>query len=329
MNHNGSVDLAMRLVDAAADAGADAVKFQTFSAERLATASASKAPYQEQTTGAGESQREMLKALELPVDAYRRLQARCHERGIVFLSTPFDELSADLLDNLGVPAFKIPSGEITNTPLLEHVAAKRKPVLLSTGMSTLAEVDAAVDVLRFGGAAGLVLLQCTSAYPVPPASVNLSAMRTLAREFAIPVGYSDHTAGIHITLAAVALGAHVIEKHLTLDRGLAGPDHHASIEPHELVALVRGIRDVEVALGDGVKRPTEDERAMAAVVRRSVVAGRDLPAGAVLTRNTVTMKRPGTGIPPTRLAELVGRRLRVTVRADEVLTWDMLEDPRE
>jgi N,N'-diacetyllegionaminate synthase len=323
VNHNGSVEMALRLIDAAAEAGADAVKFQTFAAGRLTTASAPTAAYQRQTGAT--SQIDLLKALELSEDAHTKIQRRCTERGVIFLSTPFDELSADLLDRLGVPAFKIGSGEITNLPLLQHVAAKRRPVLLSTGMSTLMEVGTAVQTLRAGGATEIILLQCTSSYPAPAASANLNAMRTLEREFGVPVGYSDHTQGIHIALAAVALGACVVEKHLTLDRQLPGPDHQASIEPREFAELVNGIHEVEAALGSGVKEPTSAEVDMAAIVRRSVVAARDLRAGEILTRDGFVLKRPGTGIPPSSAPDLIGRRLRVDVRADAALRLDMFE----
>jgi N-acetylneuraminate synthase len=325
VNHNGDMPLALALVDAAAEAGADAVKFQTFVAERLTTTDAPKAAYQQERTGRAGSQREMLRKLELSPDAHRQLQRRCAERGLMFLSTPFDEGSADLLEALDVPAYKIPSGEITNLPLLAHVARKRRPIILSSGMADLAEVRCAVDAIHAVGNDRLILLQCTSAYPAPADRANLRAMRTMADAFGVPVGYSDHTPGIAVALAAAALGAAVIEKHLTMDRTLAGPDHQASIEPGEFGELVLGIRTVEAALGSGVKTPTDDERALAAVVRRSLVAARDLTAGEVLVREMVTAKRPGTGMTPSALPALIGRRLRVDVAADAPLQVEMFD----
>lgn len=325
VNHNGDVALALQLVDAAAQAGADAVKFQTFTADRLATAASPKAAYQQERTGAAGSQRDMLRVLELSSDAHGRIQRRCADRGVVFLSTPFDEPSADLLDALGVPAFKIPSGEITNTLLLAHIARKGRPLLISTGMATLDEVRTAVGVIRAAGNDRMVLLQCTSAYPAPIDGANLRAMRTLADTFGVPVGYSDHTPGVAVALAATALGACVIEKHLTTDRTLPGPDHQASIEPEEFAALVRGIRTVEASLGTGVKAPTDGERALAAVVRRSLVAARDLAAGERLTVEMVCAKRPGTGLAPAALSRILGRRLNVAVPMDGLLALEMFE----
>ena len=325
VNHNGDPALAAALVDAAADAGADAVKFQTFAADRLTTAAAPKADYQRARTGDSDSMREMLRKLELPPDAHRTLQQRCAARGMMFLSTPFDEHSADLLDDLGVPAFKVPSGEITNTLLLDHIARKGRPLLMSTGMATLDEVRCAVDTVRRAGNDALALLQCTSAYPAPIERANLRSIATLAETFAVPVGYSDHTLGTTAAFAAVALGASIVEKHLTTDRTLAGPDHAASLEPQEFAALVRGVRDVEAALGDGVKAPAPEEHAIAAVARRSLVAARQLRAGETLTREMVAAKRPGTGLAPATLPQFVGRRLRVDVAADALLSHDMFE----
>ena len=325
VNHNGDLELARRLVDAAAEAGADAVKFQTFSADRLATAAAPQADYQRRNTGIEESQRAMLRRLELPAEAHRELMARCRERGILFLSSPFDEDSADFLEELGVPAFKIPSGELTNAPFLVHVARKGKPLIVSTGMATLAEVRAAVETIRRAGDPPLALLHCVSSYPAQPADVNLRAMATLREAFATPVGFSDHTAGTDIALAAVALGASILEKHLTLDRTLPGPDHRASLEPAGLVALVQGIRQIEAAMGDGIKRPAKSEEDPARVARKSVVAACDLPAGCVLQRNHLLIRRPGTGLPPDRFESLLGRRTQKPVSAGAVLTEDLLE----
>ena len=325
VNHNGDLDMARELVYVAAAAGADAVKFQTFSAESLVTKDAPKADYQLRTTSSDESQYEMLKRLELSEAAHKSLIKEATDKGIMFLSTPFDDASADLLDNLGVPAFKMPSGEITNLPFLEHVAKKKKPLIVSTGMSSLAEVASAVDCLRNTGNEQLILLHCVSAYPAAPADVNLRAMATLAKEFNVPVGFSDHTLGFEITLAAVTLGACVIEKHITLDRTLPGPDHAASLEPDEVKAMVRGIRIVEAALGDGNKQPTESEANTAAVARKSLAASRDLSAGTVLTSELIAIKRPGTGLRPELRSALIGRALKQDVRAGELLTLEMLQ----
>lgn len=325
VNHNGSLDLALRLVDEAAAAGADAVKFQTFSAERVASAAAPKAAYQLETTDVGETQLEMLRELELDVDAHAALAARCAERGILFLSTPFDEESVAVLDELDVPAVKIGSGELTNTFLLERVAATGRPVILSTGMADLEEVGVALDSLAAGGAGAVVLLHCVSNYPAAPADANLRAMRTLADAFGVPVGFSDHTLGVETALAAVALGACVLEKHFTLDASLPGPDHRASLEPPALRALVQGLRAVSAALGDGVKRPAAAERENRLLVRRSIVAARALPAGTTLAREDVSALRPGDGIPPTRRDEVLGRRLRRDVEAGAQLAWEDLE----
>src|SRR5215203_3588177 len=305
VNHNGDLQMARALIDVAVEAGADAVKFQTFNADLLATSDAPKAEYQLQTTGDDESQLEMLRRLELSPDTHRELQSHCHERGIIFLSTPFDESAVDLLDELGVPAFKISSGDLTNSPLLEHVAGKGKPVILSTGMSELSELIEAVSVLNNAGCENPVLLHCVSNYPASAAEVNLRAMQTMRSAFDVPVGFSDHTEGIDVALAAVALGACVIEKHFTMDRTLPGPDHRASLEPAELRDLVRSIRRVETALGNGRKVPTVSELETAKVARRSLVAARDIPAGATLERDMVVMRRPGTGMSPAMLNTLL------------------------
>jgi len=323
VNHNGDVALAHQLIDAAGMAGADAVKFQTFNAERLATPIARKADYQLQHTDRAESQYEMLKRFELSKDAHRELLDDCQQRGILFLSSPFDEASADFLDELGVSAFKIPSGEITNLPFLEHVARKHRPLIISTGMAYLGEVEAAVRVVEEAGNRQLALLHCVSNYPADPADINLRAMQTMARAFGAPVGYSDHTLGTEIALAAVALGACIVEKHFTLDRNLPGPDHQASAEPAELAALVRGIRTVEAALGNGRKQPSASEANTAAVARKSLLAACDIPAGATLTEAMLAIKRPGTGLPPAMREYLIGRVVRAAIPAGSVLALDM------
>jgi len=325
VNHNGSLEMALRLVDAAKAAGADAVKFQTFRAEEVVTANAPKAEYQKRTTGGDESQLEMIAKLELPPVAFARLAEHCAAAGIVFLSTPFDFPSADLLEQLQVPAFKIPSGEITNGPLLRHIAAKKKPLIMSTGMADLGEVREAVREVTAAGVDQLALLQCTSSYPAPPASVNLRAMKTLADAFKVPVGFSDHTEGIEVALAAVALGACVIEKHFTLDRSLPGPDQRSSLEPVELDAMVRGIRKVEAALGSAAKSPATEELNTRDVARRSLVAARALPAGTVLDESMIVIRRPGTGLPPNMLNKILGRRLKRAVESGALLASEMFE----
>ncbi|HYB96488.1 MAG TPA: N-acetylneuraminate synthase [Vicinamibacterales bacterium] len=325
VNHNGDLSRALLLVDEAAAAGADAVKFQTFSAERVAAATAPKAVYQQETTGSAGSQLDMLRGLELSRDAHCSLQDRCRERGVIFLSTPFDESSVDLLESLGVPAFKIPSGEITNAPLLEHIAAKGRPVIASTGMSTLEEVQAAIAVLRAAGARELALLHCVSEYPARPADVNLRAMETMRRATGLPVGYSDHTLGVEVALAAVALGAVIIEKHFTISRALPGPDHRASLEPHELHALIRGIRSVQSALGHGRKEPAPGEADVARVARRSLVAARDIHPGTTITRDMVAILRPAGGLSPMMLGQVIGRRAVIKIQAGEQLSMAGLE----
>lgn len=324
VNHNGDPDLAFRLVDAAVSAGADAVKFQTFKADRVASPQAAKAAYQRRRTPEDEAQLEMLRRLELPFPVFESLHAYCSRRGILFLSTPFDEESADFLARLGVPAFKIPSGEITNLPFLRRVAAYGRPLIVSTGMAYLGEVEAALSTLAGAGAQDVVLLHCVSNYPADPADVNLRAMDTLRAAFDVPVGFSDHTPGIDIALAAVARGACVLEKHFTLDRDLPGPDHAASLTPDELTAMIAGIRRVEAALGDGRKRPAPSEVEMAAAARRSIVAVRPIPRGAVITEEMVGLRRPGTGLAPSLLPQVLGRRARQDIAPGTVLTLDML-----
>jgi len=324
VNHNGSLDLALRLVDAAKASGADAVKFQTFRADLLATRSAHKAPYQERATANSESQFEMLQRLELDAAAHQRLIEHSREIGIQFLSSPFDMQSADLLATMGVSLFKVPSGEITNLPFLQHVARKGRPVILSTGMSTLGEVEEAVHVLQAAGASHLTLLHCVTEYPAPYDEVNLRAMQTLKLAFGLRVGYSDHTPGIDIAIAAVALGAEVIEKHFTLDRSLPGPDHAASLEPDELQEMVAAIRHVEVALGTGIKAPAPCELPNISIARKSVVAARSLPVGHQVATGDLDIKRPGNGLAPKFLSALIGRTLRVSLAKDEVISWDHL-----
>lgn len=323
VNHDGSLELALRLVDAAADVGADAVKFQTFKALKLATQFAPKAEYQTRTTDPAESQLDMLKRLELSPDAHRAIIARCAQRGLMFLSSPFDEESADLLESFGVPAFKVSSGELTNLPFLRYLAGKRRPILLSTGMATLQEVQAAVSAVTAAGCRELSLLHCVSNYPAEAAHVNLRAMATMADAFGWPVGYSDHTLGVDVPLAAVALGACIIEKHFTVDRQLPGPDHMASVEPDEFAALVRSIRRVESALGNGEKRPAASELSTALVARRSLVAAMTISRGTRLTADMVVSRRPGTGLAPDRVGELLGRVALADIADGAVLSSEM------
>jgi len=324
VNHGGDLDRAIQLVDRAAMAGADAVKFQTFRADTLVRRDAPKADYQIAATGNAESQYEMLRKLELSEEDHRRLAGHCKDRKIEFLSTPFDEDSADLLERIGVERFKIGSGEITNLLLLRHIAAKRKPVILSTGMSTLDDVEAALSALKRAGATDLRLLHCVSDYPTRPEDMNLRVMETLRNRFRVPVGLSDHTTGIAVSLAAVALGAVAIEKHITLDRTLPGPDHRASLEPAELEALVKGIREIEAALGSSEKRLTEGERSTQKVARRSLVAREAVAAGVPLERRHLAAKRPGLGISPMELDQVLGRTLKRPLAKDAILKWDDL-----
>jgi len=323
VNHNGDPALAHRLIEVAAAAGADAVKFQTFRTEALVSRHAPKAQYQVETTGAAESQLEMLRKLELSRETFASLAQACRRRGILFLSSPFDLVSADDLESLDVAAFKTGSGELTNLPLLDHLAAKGRPIIVSTGMATLAEVETAVATV--GQRAPLALLHCVSAYPTPPEETNLRAMATLRARFGCPVGFSDHTPGLTVSIAAVALGASIIEKHFTLDRALPGPDHRASLDPVGLTALVAAVREVEASLGDGDKRPMPSELSTRAVARKSLVATRALRKGETLAAASVAVKRPGTGIAPGELARALGRRLTRDVEVDEVIDWSMLE----
>ena len=324
VNHTGDMALARRMIETAAEAGADFVKFQSFRADRLASRDAAKAAYQIVTTGADESQYEMLRRLELSDDGHRELLAHCRACGIRFLSTPFDEERAVFLAGLGVDRLKLPSGEVTNVPFLEHVGALGLPVILSTGMSDLKEVGSADAALERAGCADITLLHCLTDYPADPAEANLRAMAAMRDAFRRPVGYSDHTPGVAVSLAAAALGASVIEKHFTLDRTLPGPDHAASLEPDELKRWVAEIRIVESALGDGVKRPAPSELANRDIARKSLVAAVDIAAGETFSRANVAAKRPGTGMAPATLAAILGKRARVAIPADALLREDMI-----
>lgn len=322
MNHNGNLDMARRLVDVAAEAGADFVKFQTFTADRVATRTAGKAEYQIGTTGSDESQYQMLRRLELSPEAHRALIDQCAIRNVRFLSTGFDTESVDYLVGLGLDLLKVPSGEITNLLYLRHVGGLGKPVILSTGMATLEEVETALNVLEQAGTSRrrVTVLHCTTEYPAPMVDVNLRAMLTIHDTCRVAVGYSDHTKGIEVATAAVALGATVIEKHFTIDANLPGPDHLASLEPDQLRAMVQAIRNIEQAMGDGVKAPRPSELKNAAVTRKSLVAGRAIGAGEIFTSENLSVKRPGTGISPMRWDDVIGRRAGRDFEADELIT---------
>ena len=321
VNHNGNLDLAKRLIDVAADAGADFVKFQTFAADRLVTRAAGKAEYQILSTGIEGSQHEMLRRLELTPEAHRILIDHCMFRHINFLSTAFDIESVDLLVKLGLEYIKIPSGEITNLPYLRHIGGLGKQVILSTGMATLGEVGSAIEALERAGTSRkcMAVLHCTTEYPAPMVDVNLRAMLTIRDTFGVAVGYSDHTLGIEVAIAAVALGATVIEKHFTLDTGLPGPDHKASLAPDQLKSLVAAIRHVETALGDGIKRPRSSEAKNKPVVRKSLVAAKPIRAGEVFTADNLAAKRPGTGISPMRWDEILGQKADKNYVTDELI----------
>ncbi|MEQ8196005.1 MAG: N-acetylneuraminate synthase [Rhodospirillales bacterium] len=324
VNHNGSLECALEMIAVAAAAGADAIKFQTFRTEDLVTETAQKATYQKSGADDKQTQFSLLKQLELSPDDFISLQKRCNDCGIIFLSTPFDPLSADFLDQLGIEAFKISSGDLTNLPFLDQIARIGKPMIVSTGMATLEDVASAVDTVHSTANRQLALLHCTSAYPANPHDVNLKAMNTLKREFYVPVGFSDHTMGLEIALAAVALGANIVEKHFTLDRASKGPDHKASLEPPELTAMIRGIRNVEKAFGDGIKRPAASETDVAIIARKSLVAACDIPVDTVLSPDMIEIKRPGTGLPPSEIKNVIGKKTTRAITAGTALVWNLL-----
>lgn len=321
VNHNGDLELAKQLVNAAANAGADLVKFQTFSAERLATAYAPKAEYQNRTTNQEQSQLAMLRKLELTVQMHNQLIAHCAELGIGFFSTGFDIQSVEYLATLGAERFKIPSGEITNLPYLRHVGGFGKPLIISTGMATLAEIEEALLALEIAGTprSKITVLHCNTEYPTPMQDVNLLAMTTIRDAFGVAVGYSDHSEGIEVAIAAVALGATVIEKHLTLDRNLPGPDQKASLEPEEFADMVRAIRNIEQAFGDGIKRPSPSETKNKPIARKSLVVAKAIRAGECFTPENLTVKRPGTGISPMRWDEVMGQTATRDYSVDELI----------
>lgn len=319
VNHNGEVELAHRLIDIAHVAGADAIKFQTFNPQLLATPEAMRAAYQIENTGETGSQLAMLEKLALPLSAYPALKQHAEDVGLIFLSTPFDEESGAFLHKLGVPAFKISSGDLTNLPLLFALAAYNKPLLISTGMATLAEVKATIGALTDEGINHLALFHCVSNYPSRPQDSNLKAMDTLRYQFNVPVGWSDHTMGYEISIAAVAMGAELIEKHITLDRNLPGPDHQASLQPEEFITMVRAIRQVESAIGDGIKRPIEAEAPIAEIGRRGLYWRASLPAGATVKAEHFISLRPAKGISPMEQPQLIGRTLSRAVEAFDLV----------
>jgi len=320
VNHNGDVGLAHKLIDVAADAGVDAVKFQTFEPEKLVSPEAPKAEYQSENTGHEGNQLEMLRGLVLPKAAYEELMKHAADKGLLFLSTPFEEDSSDFVEEIGIPAFKISSGDLTNHPFIKYVAEKGRPLLLSTGMATMQQVDAAVKVVHESGNPPLALFHCVTNYPTDPTDCNLRAMETMRSRFGVPVGWSDHTVGIDISVAAVALGADILEKHFTLDHNMPGPDHVASLEPDELTAMMKSIRRMESALGDGIKQPRPCEIVIAAAAMKSLYWKKDLHAGAKVEANSVTALRPGTGISPDKLSQFIGCVLAKPVRRGQMVS---------
>ncbi|ENR0324334.1 N-acetylneuraminate synthase [Campylobacter upsaliensis] len=319
VNHNGDINLAKKLIEQAAEAGADVVKFQTFKANSCVSVSAKKAKYQLETTAKEESQLEMIKKLELSYESHFELMKHCKKHGIAFLSTPFDLESVEFLRGLDLPYFKIPSGEITNLPYLKAVAKCKKKVLLSTGMANLGEIEAALTILRKNGTRNITLLHCNTEYPTPFEDVNLNALKTLKEAFKLEVGYSDHTEGIVASLGAVALGAVVIEKHFTLDKTMEGPDHRASLEFEELRALCKGIRELEKALGSGIKKASKSEAKNKIIARKSLVAKREIQKGEKFSIENLTTKRPGSGISAMRYEEYLGKRALKTYKKDELI----------
>ena len=321
VNHNGDIELAKKLIDVAVNAGADFVKFQTFNADRLATHAAKKADYQAQTTDRNETQYEMLRRLELTPAMHHELIAHCKMRKIGFFSTGFDIESVDFLASLGQNLFKIPSGEITNLPYLRHIGRLGKPIILSTGMSNMLEIESAITALEQAGTprSKITVLHCTTEYPTPMCDVNLRAMQSIQTELSVSIGYSDHTLGIEVAVAAVAMGATVIEKHFTLDRTLPGPDHKASLEPAELKTMVSSIRNIELALGDGVKQLAPSEAKNILVARKSIIASKDIQIGEIFSTENLTVKRPGTGISPMRWDEVIGLTANRNYAPDELI----------
>jgi N-acetylneuraminate synthase len=327
VNHNGSIDIAKKLIDVAVAAGVDYVKFQTFKAEKLVSKSAKKAPYQIENTGTEDGQYAMIKKLELDEEKHNILIDYCSQKGVKFLSTAFDNESVDLLEELGIDLYKIPSGELTNKPFLQKIASKNKPIILSTGMADIGEIEDALDVLYNSGIdrKDITVLHCNTEYPTPIQDVNLSAMNTIADAFKVKVGYSDHTLGVEISIAAVAKGAVCIEKHFTLDRNMKGPDHRASLEPEELKEMVRCIRNIELAIGNGIKKPSESEKKNISIARKSIHTRRFLKKGEIITESDLQMKRPGNGISPMNLNLVVGRMVVNELTEDSLINLQDLQ----
>ena len=319
VNHNGDLEIAKDLIEKAAKAGADAVKFQTFIPEKLVSRYAQKAEYQKVTTGQQDTQLEMLRKLQLKREYYEILKAEAEKRNILFISTPFDIDSVDFLESINMPLYKVPSGEITNLPYLIRIAKTGKTVIMSTGMSEMSEIEAAIHILRENGTFDISLLHCNTEYPTPYEDVNLAAMRTMREYFHCPVGYSDHTRGIEVPIAAVAMGAQIIEKHFTLDRNMEGPDHKASLEPDELDQMVRAIRNIECAIGTGKKVPSESEKKNMIIARKSIVAFKAIKKGEIFSEENITTKRPGNGISPMRWNEVLGMRAQQDFEEDELI----------
>jgi N,N'-diacetyllegionaminate synthase len=323
VNHNGSLELAKDLVKVASEAGAHAIKFQTFSAEELVTEKAEKATYQKSAVDDQESQFEMLKKLELSYDDHVELVSYCKEKNILFMSTPFDNKSCDLLDNLGVPCFKIGSGDLTNIPLIRYIAKKNKPIILSTGMASLTEIEKALKAIyEISPSFPVALLHCVSCYPTYPEEVNLLAIKTLSAAFSVPVGFSDHTQGIEIPFASIALGAKIIEKHFTLDKNLPGPDHKSSLDPTELKNLINGIKNIEKSFGHGRKEPCKREMETAKIARRSIVANKDIIKDEIITDLNIAIKRPGTGISSDFLPYVIGKKIKKDLKKGDLIIFD-------
>lgn len=324
VNHNGSVEIAKKLVDAACEAGVDAVKFQSFKSEKIVTKGATKAEYQKKTTGSG-NQYEMLKKLEISYEEHIVLQKYCEEKGIMFISTPFDFESVNLLEKIDIPLYKISSGDLTNTPFLRYIAKLNKPMIISTGMANLGEVEAAIETIKECGNGQISLLHCTSNYPTAYEDVNLNAMITLKNAFKLPIGYSDHTIGIEVPIAAVAIGAEIIEKHFTLDKNMEGPDHKASLNPVELKQMVESIRNIEKVFGDGIKKCNKNEESTKEVARKSIVASVDIKKGDTISYSNVTFKRPSGGLSPMLVDKIIGKVAIDNINSEEFITFDNIK----
>jgi N-acetylneuraminate synthase len=323
VNHNGSLDLAKKMVDIAKNAGTDAVKFQTFKAEDIVTGNAKMADYQKKNTGKNESQLEMVKKFELSYDDFFELKKYCDLKGIIFLSTPHTDAATDFLKHL-MPAYKIASGDATNIPFLQKISKNKKPIILSTGMTNMAEVKAAIKAIKGCGNNKIVVLHCTTNYPCPIEEINLRAISTLEKELNLPVGYSDHTDNIFVPIMAVAMGAQILEKHFTIDKNLPGPDHKASLEPKELKEMVENIRKAEKIMGSPIKKPTESEKKIMKIVRKSIVAKKDILSGQKINGSMLIIKRPGNGIEPKYISKIIGKKAKINIRKDQLIGWKMI-----